>query len=144
GTRFTAVSQPGDDAVRRRHGVPARYLVCVSSDHYRKNHRCLLDAWCRTADRIEEGLVFVGRALYESTLDEIAAEVRSRGLTDRFRWLDGVGDDDLPALYRGATACVAPSRYEGFGMTVLEAMACGTPVIAARNGAYDEVGADAA
>lgn len=132
------------EATRARHGLPERWFVCVSSDHYRKNHMSLFDAWCAVADRVPEGLVFVGKALYEGTLDRIAAEVSRRGLAGRFRWLDDVDDDALPALYRGATAMIAPSLYEGFGMTLLEAMACATPVGAARSPAYVEVGADAA
>jgi glycosyltransferase involved in cell wall biosynthesis len=143
--RFRAEVEPGErERTRAAHELPAKWLLCVSSDHYRKNHRRLLEAWLRVADRVEEGLVFVGRALYEGTLGEVAREVSGRGLGARFRWLEGIGDDALPALYRGATACVAPSRYEGFGMTVLEAMACGTPVLAAANGAYEEVGGAAA
>lgn len=132
------------EAARRAHDLPERWLLCVSSDHYRKNHRQLLEAWYRVADRIDEGLVFVGHALYEDTFASMLAEVERRGLSRRFRWLDAVTDAELPALYRGATACVAPSRYEGFGMTLLEAMACGCPVLAAENGAYEEVGGDAA
>jgi glycosyltransferase involved in cell wall biosynthesis len=130
--------------LRRVHRLPERYLLCVSSDHYRKNHRLLLDAWYRVAPEIDLGLVFVGHPLYEDTLTRIAAEIRERGLQARFRWLADVSDDELPAFYRQATACVAPSRYEGFGMTLLEAMACGTPVLAARNGAHEEVGGEAA
>jgi len=131
-------------ALLRRADLPAKFFLCVSSDHYRKNHKTLFDAWCRVADRVEEGLVFVGRQLYRSTFDEIRGEVERRGLQARFRWYSDVDDAELPALYQRATAAVAPSRYEGFGLTVLEAMASGTPVIAARNGAYDEVAGGAA
>lgn len=132
-----------DDRVLRKYALPERGFLCVSSDHYRKNHRVLFDAWCQIAASVPEGLVFVGRALYGTTLQEIERQVRERGLVTRFRWLQDVQDDELPAIYRWAHAAVAPSLYEGFGMTLLEAMACGTPVIAARNGAYDEVGGDA-
>lgn len=131
-------------ALLRRTDLPEKFFLCVSSDHYRKNHKTLFDAWCRVADRIDEGLVFVGRQLYRSTFNEIRVEVERRGLQSRFRWYSDVDDAELPALYQRATAAVAPSRYEGFGLTVLEAMACGTPVIAARNGAYDEVAGGAA
>jgi len=68
--------------------------------------------------------------------------VRAFGLQDRFRWLDNVDDGGLPPLYRQATAMVAPSLYEGFGMILLEARAAGAPVAAASNGAYEEVGGD--
>lgn len=147
GVDTRAFRRRGDDEVRallRRDDLPNKFFICVSSDHYRKNHKTLFDAWCRVADRVDEGLVFVGRQLYRSTFDEIRAEVERRGLQARFRWYSDVDDAELPAIYQRATAAVAPSRYEGFGLTVLEAMACGTPVIAARNGAYDEVAGGAA
>ncbi len=132
------------DRLRQMHHLPERWFLCVSSDHRRKNHERLFDAWCGVMDRVPEGLVYVGKALYERTLQRLGEEARRRGVAERFRWLDAVDDATLPALYRHATAAVAPSLYEGFGMTLLEAMACGTPVAAARNGAYEEVGGDAA
>ncbi len=129
-----------DAALRQKYDLPERGFLCVSSDHYRKNHRVLFDAWSSVASSIPEGLVFVGHAIYGSTLSSIQDEVRRRGLSGRFRWLSSVEDRELPAIYRWARATVAPSLYEGFGMTLIEAMACGSPVIAARNGVYEEVG----
>ena len=127
------------ERARARHALPERWFVYVGSDHYRKNHARLFEAFCRVADRVPEGLVFVGRALYASTLQEIEALARARGLSARVRWLSGLDDEALPPLYRHATAAVVPALYEGFGMTILEAMACGAPVAASRNGAHEEV-----
>ncbi|HEY6560060.1 MAG TPA: glycosyltransferase family 1 protein [Polyangiaceae bacterium] len=138
-------TQGGDDArISRKYDLPERGFLCVSSDHYRKNHRALFDAWCERAAVLPEGLVFVGRALYGTTLREIEQVVRERGLTARFRWLQEVTDDELPAIYRWARGTIAPSLYEGFGMTLIESMACGTPLAVARNGAYEEVAGPAA
>jgi len=58
-------------------------------------------------------------------------------------WVGRVSDEELAALYRGARCVVYPSLYEGFGLPVLEAMACGTPVVTSRGGATEEVGGDA-
>ena len=66
------------------------------------------------------------------------------GLGERFRWISDLRDEELPAIYRRATASVAPSLYEGFGMTPLESMACGVPVVSCDNPAYREVAGDAA
>lgn len=142
---FACGSEPVErERLVAKHDLPQRWFICVGSDHYRKNHQRLFDAWCKVAGRIPEGLVFVGRPLYASTLQTIQQTVRQLGLEQRFRWISTLGDDELPPLYRHATAAVAPSLYEGFGMTLLEAMACGAPVAAARNGAYEEVAAQAA
>src|SRR6476646_2906522 len=72
--------------------------------------------------------------------------VRSRGWGDVQvdGWLGRVSDDELAALYRGARCLVYPSLYEGFGIPVLEAMACGTPVVTSRGGATEEVAGGAA
>jgi alpha-1,3-rhamnosyl/mannosyltransferase len=59
-------------------------------------------------------------------------------------WLGQVSDDELAALYRGARCLVYPSLYEGFGIPVLEAMACGTPVVTSAGGATEEVAGGAA
>lgn len=139
-----ATSVEAARAATGRAELPARFFVSVGSDHYRKNQRLLVEAWCNVADRVEEGLVLVGVPLYAKSFDEVARLVAARGLSDRFRWYRDVSDAQLPGLYQAATAAVAPSLYEGFGMTVLEAMASGAPVLAARNGAYDEVAAGAA
>ena len=132
--------------VREKFDLPERWFVSVGSDHYRKNQLRLFDAWCDASGDMPEGLVIVGKALYgsNSTLQVIRGKVSKLELGARFRWLEAVDDSDLPALYAGATAAIAPSLYEGFGMTLLEAMACGTPVAAAKNGAYEEVGGEAA
>jgi glycosyltransferase involved in cell wall biosynthesis len=144
-SHFTPREEAGEGArLRRELGLPERWFLCVSSDHRRKNHRRLFEAWHLVSDRVPEGLVFVGKAMYEQTLQELRGEAERRGMLSRFRWLDGIGDARLPALYRQATATIAPSLYEGFGMTLLEAMACGSPVAAAANGAYEEVAGDAA
>jgi len=76
--------------------------------------------------------------------DEVRAAVRRLGLEPRVEFAGYVEHDGLAALYRGAACLVFPSRYEGFGLPVLEAMASGTPVVATTAGAVPEVAGDAA
>jgi len=87
-------------------------------------------------------LVLAGKRgwLYE----KIFGQVRHLGLTGRVVLTGYVPDSDLPALLSGALAFVYPSLYEGFGLPVLEAMACGTPVVCSNASSLPEVGGDAA
>jgi alpha-1,3-rhamnosyl/mannosyltransferase len=125
-------------------GLPERYFLSVGSDHYRKNQWRLFEAWRQVSERIPQGLVLVGRQIYGDVFSRISSEVVARTLGARVVWLPDVDDEALPGLYRRASALVAPSLYEGFGMTLLEAMACGTPVIASAVPAHREVAGDAA
>ena len=76
--------------------------------------------------------------------DRVDRELAERGVAGSVRFLGYVDDRDLPALYSGASVFALPSLYEGFGLPVLEAMACGVPVVAADNSALPEIGGDAA
>ncbi len=133
-----------DAAAAARLGLPARFLLHVGTLEPRKNLVRLIAAYARlVADRGDAGhdLVLAGRRGWMD--GAIFAAAAAAGLRDRIRFLDYVPDRDLPALYRRATALVYPSLYEGFGLPVLEAMACGTPVVVSRTPALVELVADA-
>ena len=121
-------------AVREEYGLPAAYLLFVGSLQRRKNLSRLIRAWEQvTLQSSELGLVLVGRS---------ARPFRSLHLEHNpphVRMLGDVNDRELPALYSGALAFVMPSLYEGFGLPVLEAMSCGTPVVASNAAALPEV-----
>jgi glycosyltransferase involved in cell wall biosynthesis len=125
----------GDDAAtRRRLGLERPYVLTIATADARKNLSALAPV---AAALLREGieLVWAGDARPYFT-----APAETRGL----RHLGYVAEGDLPALYRGALAFVLPSRYEGFGLTCVEAMACGTPVVAADRAALPEICGDAA
>ena len=87
----------------------------------------LIRAFRPVAERLPHDLVFVGG---KGWLDEgMKSEVERQDLQDRVRFTGFVADEDLPALYCGASLLAFPSLYEGFGLPVLEAMACGLPCI---------------
>jgi glycosyltransferase involved in cell wall biosynthesis len=131
------------EAVRRRHKLPGRYVVSVGTLEPRKNLIRLVDA-CGPLIRegLLDGLILVGAKgwLYESFFHHLEAlPWRERVVLPGF-----VAEEDLPAIYAGALAAVQPSLYEGFGLPVLEAMACGTPVCASSASSLPEVGSEAA
>jgi glycosyltransferase involved in cell wall biosynthesis len=130
-------------AAQERYGLPPRYLLFVGTIEPRKNLSRLLAAFETIhADGLSDGLVIVGRPgwLYDSFFAVLeASPVRDAVVLPGY-----VTDEDLPAVYTGAQALVFPSLYEGFGLPVLEAMACGTPVVTSRASSIPEVGGDAA
>lgn len=131
------------EAVRSRYGLPQRYLLFVGTIEPRKNLARLLAAFeAAYADSLTDGLVIVGRKgwLYGDFFARLEESVVRSAV-----FLPGyVPNEDLPAVYAGAQALVFPSLYEGFGLPVLEAMACGTPVVASDGSSIPEVGGDAA
>ncbi|MCY2927365.1 MAG: glycosyltransferase family 1 protein, partial [Planctomycetota bacterium] len=135
---------PMTPAPARLASLPEIYFLHLGNLEPRKNLLVLLDAWQLLPARLQENAALVlagplgsGDAAYWATLRDhpAAPAVRVAGY---------LGDRDVHALLTGATALLAPSRYEGFGLPILEAMACDTCVIHSSAGAYPEVAADAA
>jgi glycosyltransferase involved in cell wall biosynthesis len=118
------------------------YALFVGTLEPRKNVPLLLEAFAQVRNQLDVQLLVVGG---RGWLDEpiFAAHARS-GLGDAVRFLGNLDPDDLAALYSHAAAFVLPSLYEGFGLPVLEAMACGAPVICSNAGPLPEVAGDAA
>lgn len=147
--RFFSQSDPTvQAAARERYGIkPGRFLLYVGTIQPRKNLARLLDAWAALAAEPEFSdlqLVLAGKPgwLSQPILD------RATGLQAKFPGrlaLPGYVDEaDLPALLNAAAAFVFPSLYEGFGMPVLEALACGCPVVCSNASSLPEVTGDAA
>jgi glycosyltransferase involved in cell wall biosynthesis len=130
-------------AVRSRYGLPDRYLLFVGTIEPRKNLACLLSVFeVMRAAGLSDGLVIVGRRgwLY----DDFFARLEQSPERDAVLFPGYVPDEDLPVIYGGSQGLVFPSVYEGFGLPVLEAMACGTPVVASNASSLPEIGGDAA
>jgi alpha-1,3-rhamnosyl/mannosyltransferase len=121
-------------------GVTPPYLLFVGNPLPHKNLPRLLDAFAGLP--VDAGRLVVA-GVGTAARPGVAAAVEARGLGARVRVLAPLEADVLPRLYQGATALVCPSLWEGFGLPALEAMACGTPVLAADRGGLAEVVADA-
>lgn len=135
--------QPVDPArIRAKYDLPEEYILHVGTLQPRKNILRLIEAFhiiTRHASRVT--LVLAGHAGWLSA--PILAKARAVP-AGRIRLLNYVPDEDLAGLYSGARAFVFPSLYEGFGFPVLEAMACGTPVICSNTSSLPELAGDAA
>jgi glycosyltransferase involved in cell wall biosynthesis len=119
-----------------------RYLLCVAPLEPRKNQALPLDVVDRLHPKPPDlAVVLVGR--HGWGVESLVARIEdhpARG--DAVRWLGSVTDDELATLYRHAFLAVVPSRYEGFGVPVVEALAHGTPTISSDRGALPEAGGD--
>ena len=134
--------EPGQvDQVLRKLGVSSPYILFVSTIEPRKNIPFLIDVFDQLAS-FPGKLVIAGQKgwKYESIFQHMERARRK----DDIVVLDYVQEQDLPALYQGASLFAFPSLYEGFGFPPLEAMACGTPVITSAAGSLPEVLGDAA
>jgi len=138
GVNLSMFREQDPERVRRKYELPERYVLFVGSIDPRKNLGRLLAAWEQMGEEVEAQLVIVGAK--GTIFRRVEMNPPERGV----RRLGYVPDEDLPALYSGATFFVMPSLFEGFGLTVLEAMACGTPVVSSTGGALPEVADGAA
>lgn len=130
--------------VEALYGVPDEFILFVSTIEPRKNVGGLLRAYRRLRDdyRLTPALVLAGSPGWLS--DDIDALVTELHLEKCTYFLGRVETDDLPYLYNAARCLIHPAFYEGFGLTPLEAMACGAPVIVSNVSSLPEVVGDAA
>jgi glycosyltransferase involved in cell wall biosynthesis len=151
-TRIRVIHRAVDSAFFRPQSVPAAfrqryglsdaecYVLYVGSEDPRKNLATLLHAFARVAQQVPLAhLIKVGAAHFCSQRQGLLALVDELDLQGRVRFVDHVPDEELPWWYNAAQVFVLPSLYEGFGLPALEAMSCGTPVIAADRASLPEV-----
>ena len=138
--RDEAISHDADQERLYRYGVVSPYILAVGNIHPRKNLTRLLDAYValQETSRSVPSMVWVGVPRWGT--DNLLKRAHDLGVT-----LTGfVAQEDLPSFYRQATMLVYPSLYEGFGLPPVEAMACGTPVVASNLTSLPEVVGEAA
>lgn len=143
------VFQPVEDearleAIRRKYGVEPGFLFYIGGLDWRKNLPRLLRAFSTLSQKPQ--LAVAGRALSQrwDSFPDLLGLAGTLGIQDRVVFLGQVPEEDKPPLYSSCQAFVFPSLYEGFGLTPLEAMACGAPVVCSRAGSLPEVVGEAA
>ncbi len=125
------------ESVRSQYGLPDQFVLYLGTLEPRKGIDTLIRSYGEIAPHVAHHLVIAGkRGWYTEPLFELAREL---GIEDRVRFTDYIPHDHLPALLNLADLFVFPSRYEGFGLPPLEAMACGTPVITSNASSLPEV-----
>ena len=146
--RFAPTPTSSDGPTRARYGLPARYVLYLGGFDVRKNVVTAIGAyrWAGPAIGDECPLVVAGRLPEHDTsfTPDPRRLAQDEGVDEQFvRFVGFVDEADKPALYRGAVALIFPSRYEGFGLPPLEALACGTPVVGSDASSIPEVVAGA-
>ncbi|NJL92557.1 MAG: glycosyltransferase family 4 protein [Anaerolineae bacterium] len=147
--RYTPRPDPQQDAVvRQKYGLPEDFALYFGGYDVRKNVNTLLLAWTYAGPALGEGvpLVLAGKPPAQwggPRFPDLPAYARALNIEKYVQWLGVVDEADKPALYRAARVMAWPSLYEGFGLPLLEAMACGTPVVASHVPATRELVGDA-
>jgi glycosyltransferase involved in cell wall biosynthesis len=142
---FKPVDEPETLArVRSHYQLPDRFVLSISTLEPRKNFTGLIAAFNLMAISSVPDLHLVIAGGKGWLYDDIFAAAEASPLRERIHFAGYVADEDLPALYSLAALFAFPSHYEGFGIPVLEAMACGTPVVCADNSSLPEIAGDAA
>lgn len=136
-TRFCqSVSPELIEEARRKYQLPQRYILNVGTVEVRKNILLGIRTMAKLPSDLH--LVIVGRQTkYQKKLD---AEIKRLGIGNRIHFLQGVPNDLLAAIYNQAEAFIYPSRYEGFGIPIIEAIQSGLPVVAATGSCLEEAG----
>jgi glycosyltransferase involved in cell wall biosynthesis len=142
GTDLAPAPEAAVAAVRRRLDLDGPYLLGLGTLEPRKDLPSLVRAFAAVAGELPHRLVIAGLAGWGA--GAVAAAVAASGVAERITLAGYVPEADKAALFSGADLFVYPSRYEGFGLPVLEAMACGTPAVTTTGGSLPEVAGDAA
>jgi glycosyltransferase involved in cell wall biosynthesis len=141
---FHPLSHTQVERVRRKHALPEEYVLYLGINKPHKNLVRLIDAFSCTTRHHTLRFALVIAGAWDSRYLEPKEQMKALGLENAIRFLGPVPEEDLPALYAGAALFVFPSLYEGFGLPVLEAMACGVPVACSDISSLLEVCGDAA
>lgn len=144
-SRFTPEGGPGErDRIQQRYGLDGPFLLYIGGLDWRKNVSTLVRAYARAGCSLPLAIAGEARSARDSSFPNLERKAERSGVLAQVKFLGWVAEEDKPALYRMAQLFIFPSRYEGFGLTPLEALACGTPVLCSSAASLPEVVGDAA
>ena len=135
------VSSDDRQRVRERYALDGRYILAVGTVQSRKNQLLAVRALKSLPADVKLVIAGGANAAYK---EEIVRHATAEGIAERIVWLEGVPMDDLPALYSAAELSSYTSRYEGFGIPLLESLSVSTPVIACTGSCLEEAGGEGA
>lgn len=128
----------------KKHKIVKPFILFVSSLYKYKNAETLISAYSKLESRINYQLVIVGFPREQDYYLKLLSNVKELGLTENIIFTGGVPLEDTAKFYQSAEVFVYPSKYETFGLTILESMACGCPVITSNVSSMPEIGGEAA
>lgn len=135
--KFTNMPTEGEmEATSKKYDLPERYLLCVGTIEERKN----LMLAVRSLSLLPEDIHLVAVGKKTKYADKVMETADKTGVSHRLHLLSGVSDDELNVIYKKAEMFVYPSRYEGFGIPIIEAIFCGLPVVASTGSCLEEAG----
>ncbi len=140
---FTLQGPPDTATVRARYGLPDRFILYAASSLPHKNHERLFQAFRQVRDRIP-GLKLVLIGARDKGGEMLLRKIQTLGIGQDVLLLGWLPFGDVPSIYRASEAFIFPTLHEGFGLPVLEAMACGIPVVCSKIEPLLEVAGDAA
>jgi glycosyltransferase involved in cell wall biosynthesis len=145
GSAFRIIDDAGQlETVRMKYGLPEKYILALGAADPRKNIKSLIHAYGLISEELREKYPLVIVWTHHFLVSEISKLVDELGLSAYVYFLRQVPNENLVSIYNLASLFVFPSRYEGFGLPLLEAMSCGVPVVAADNSSIPEIVGDAA
>jgi glycosyltransferase involved in cell wall biosynthesis len=140
GPKYQPVRDPKLQLIK--YALPEKYILYVGNHEKRKNIPALVAAFSRSQAVQEYKLVIAGKQ--DLRRKEIYQAIKDHQVAERVYFSGYINEEDLPALYMQAGMLAFPSSYEGFGLPILEAMACGTPIVCSNATSIPEVSGDAA
>jgi glycosyltransferase involved in cell wall biosynthesis len=132
------------EAISQKYRLPENFMLALGTIEPRKNMPRLIEAFANYVNKTDTDLFLVMVGKQDWGYDKVVEIIKKRQIAERIKFTGYIDEDDMPGIYNLAKFFSYPSLYEGFGLPVLEAMACARPVICSNSSSLPEVAQDAA